>query len=125
MCGLQEPVVAGGDDLILAGIGQQIPRKLFAGELIKRNIAVQGIDDVIAVRRNIVGLISVVTDRVRVAHQIEPIDRQSFAIVGRCEQEIDFRLHCCLKVVAGGLGEALDPFLSWRQTHKIEVKAAE
>ena len=63
-----QPIVPGGDPLFAGGFRQQIAGQLLPSELIEREIPVEGVDDVIPVRPNAVGLIAMVADGVGVSH---------------------------------------------------------
>ena len=84
-----EPVVAGRDELLGRGIRDQIAGELFAGEDVKGLVPVEGVDDVIAIRKDALVLVAVESDGVGVARDVEPPDGQTFAEVGRVEERVD------------------------------------
>ena len=54
MTGLQQAIVRGRDQLIFAGTGQQIPRKLLLSEQVKWLVLIERVDDVITIQRRVV-----------------------------------------------------------------------
>ena len=61
---LQNAVVAGGHELPHRRVRQQIAGQLLDRELVERQIVVERLDDIIAVRRDAMLLVAVVADRV-------------------------------------------------------------
>jgi len=59
-------------------IGEEIPGQLLAGELVEPLVRVEGVDDVIPIRENPLILVSVKSDRVGEARDIQPPDREPF-----------------------------------------------
>ena len=123
MGGLEEAVVAGGDELELGGIWEEVSGELFAGELIEGEVFVERADDVIAVRGDVVILIAVVTNGVGIADEVEPVDGHAFAVAGRGEKEIDFGFDCGLRVVLESGQEAIAGFGCGWKAGEVEVKA--
>ena len=117
-----QAIEAGRDQLLGRRVRQQVAGELLDGELVERFVAVERVDDVIAVRENALALIAVVSDRVGEPCQIEPGNGHSFTVMGRLEQPIDHAL------VGAGIGvplEGADLFGRWRQTDQVEREPAD
>ena len=84
-----QPVVPRGDLVMLGAFRKQVPGQLLARETVVGNVPVERFDHVVAVRRNTDVLIAVVTDRVGVTDDVQPVHRHPFAIMRRCEQPVD------------------------------------
>ena len=59
---------------------------MLAGEAVKRQVFVERANDVIAIRPDADRHVAVITNRVRVAHEIEPVHGQALAVVRRGQQ---------------------------------------
>ena len=86
---LQQAVVAGGDALPHRRIRQQVAGELLDRELVERQVVVERLDHVVAVRRDAVLLVAVVADGVGEAHEVEPPAGHPLAVGGRGEQLVD------------------------------------
>ena len=73
-----QPVKSGCDFLRLGCVWKQVSSYLFFCKLIKRHVLVECMDHVISEGPHGIGLISMVTNGVCVAHQIQPMDRKFF-----------------------------------------------
>ena len=114
---------AGGDQLAGAGVGKHIARDLFNGEFLERHVLVQGVDYPVAVFPGIQPqIIFFVTMAVRIAGEVEPGTRPSFAVVGIGQQAIhEFLVGIRTLVRQEGVH-----FLGrWRKTNEVEVDAAD
>ena len=81
-------IEAGGDELLLRRVGQQIARDLLDGELIERQIAVVSIDHPIAIRPDRALVIQMQPVRVAIARLVQPMMGHLLAIARRSEQPI-------------------------------------
>ena len=69
--------------------GQQIPGKLFAHELVVRQILVERIDHVIAISPGVgITVVLVVAGRVRIARDVKPVASPLLAVSRRGEQPV-------------------------------------
>ena len=84
--GLQQSIVPGGNPLRDARLRQQITRQLLNGEFVVRFVVVERVDHIVAIRRDFANSIAVITDRVRVPHEVEPVRRHSLAVARVVEQ---------------------------------------
>ena len=87
-----QAVEAGGDELLGRRVGQQVAGELLDRELVERLVAVERVDDVVAVREDALVLVAVVADRVGEPHQVEPGHGHPLAVMGRGEQPVDLPL---------------------------------
>ena len=87
--GHQELVVTGCDALLHRRVRHQIAGELLRGEAVERQVAIERVDHVIAIRRDALMLVAVITARVGVTHQVQPIRRHPLAVMLRREQPID------------------------------------
>ena len=81
------PVESGGDALVRRGIGQEIPRELFQGELVEGHVGIERANHPIAPRPDASGAILFVPVGVGVAGQIHPATAPAFT-VARGSQEL-------------------------------------
>ena len=91
----------GGHQLPLAGLGQQVPGQLLGRELIERQVAIEGVDDVVPVGVHLAEIIIVIAIRIRVARQIEPVLGHPFSECRSGQQPVHHALVCR----RGGVGE--------------------
>ena len=77
---------AGGDELVLRGIGQQIAGDLLDDELVVGQIAVERADDPIAIGPDEPRLVLFVAVRIGIPSAIEPDAAPALAVVRRGEQ---------------------------------------
>jgi hypothetical protein len=87
--GEEKPIESRADASILRGIWQQVPGHLLFCEAIKSLVFVKCANDPIAVRPNVLWLIAVIANRVGEAHDIEPTQRHSLAIVRVLHHAVD------------------------------------
>ena len=80
---LKKAVVACRDFLVDGGIRKQISGELLTGELVKGQVVVEGINDVVALGGDTVILVTMITAGVGIAHEVEPVHRHAFTKVGR------------------------------------------
>jgi len=80
---------AGGDFLLECRAGQQIAGQLFDGELIERHVAIEGVDDPVAIQPDVAMVVDVVAVGVGVAGQVEPFLRHPLAVAWRGKQAVD------------------------------------
>ena len=79
-------IEAGRDLLIQCGVRQQIAGELLNGELIERQVAVEGADDPLAVVPHLAVVVEMNAVRVRIARGIQPVARAVLAVMrGRHE----------------------------------------
>ena len=77
-----------GDFLVKRGIGQEIAGKLFDGELVEREVAVESADDPVAPGPHFAVPIDLIAIAVRKARRVEPVLRHPLAVTWRGEQTI-------------------------------------
>ena len=119
---LQEAVVARGDPLLEAGVGQEVPRELLGGEAVERQIAVEGRHDPVAVAPHRPGVVAVVADAVRVAHEVEPERGHPLAVARRGEEAVDLAL---VGVGPRVRGEGAHVLRRRRKAGEVEAHAAQ
>ena len=109
----------GGDDLVLRGVGQQIAGELLDDELVVRQVAIEGVDDVIAIRPDLARLVLLVAVGVRVTRRVQPVPPPAFAVMRRGEQPLDD----FVVSIFGFVGEkCIHVFRRGRQAREIEVQ---
>ena len=111
------PVEPGGDLLLFAGPGQQVPGDLLHGEPVEGQVAIEGPDDPIAVGPHLAVVVEVQAVRVGVAGGIEPIAGAVLTPLGRVHEAIDPAL---VGVGARVADELFHPFGPRRQTGEVE-----
>ena len=110
---------ARGDAFILAGLGQLVARDLLDDELVVGQVAVEGVDDPVAVEPDETRLVLLVAVGVGVARRIEPMTRPPFAVVRAREQ----RIHQTWIGVGTLVGqERVDLLRCGRQAEKIQIE---
>ena len=77
-----------GDLLIARGVGQQVAGDLFDDEVVEADVSVEGIDDPIPPRPEVIEAIRLIAVRVGVARDIEPFDGHALAVSRRGQQSI-------------------------------------
>ena len=114
---------AGGDESepldAVPRVGKQrVSGDLFLHEAAVRLVAVEGADNVVAVRPGVgAGLVLVVTVSVAVVDDVQPVARPAFAVAGRGEQPLD-------QLLVGqrvGVGDELADFIRGRRQAKQVV----
>ena len=117
-----EAVIAGGDFLLLRGVGEEVAGQLFAGERVEGLVRVERVDDVVAVGEDALVLVAVEADGVREAGDIQPPHGHALAVVRRSEQAVDL----LFVGVRRGVGEeGREFFRGRRQAGQVEREAAE
>ncbi len=107
----------------VVGFGQQVAGQLLAGELIQRHVVVERIDHVIAIGRDVVVLVTVISNRVGESHQVQPIDCHAFTKRGRGKQADQ---HIGDKRPGTGIGQKpVELFLRGRQAGQVKVSHGE
>ena len=117
---------AGGDALVERGFGQQIAGQLFDGELVERQIAVEGRDHPVAIRPDLAVIVDVDAVRVAVARGVQPVAGAVFAVMRRGQVAIHHALvsirgdvSCRKASISAGLGGR--PVVS-RATRRISAR---
>ncbi len=111
----------GGEQLVGRWIGEQVSGELFDGELIKRHVAVDGVDDPVAVAPSVwARAVFLVSVAVGVARLIEPVTAPALAEVGGREGTVDERDEGVRGVVLQKRGDLV---AGWRKTREIVAEA--
>ena len=87
-CGDIAAIEAAGDFLVERVVGQQIAGELLDGELVERLVAIEGVDDPIAIRPHLAVIIEVNAVGIGVTRGVEPITGAMFAVLRRVEQAV-------------------------------------
>ena len=118
----------GGDLELPPQLLRSAPRHEVACELLTDKaivglVAVEGVDDVVAVTVHFRDrAVSVVSRSVGVAREVEPVASPSLAMARRCKEPLD---EARIGVRRGIFDEGLNRLGRRRQSHKIEVDAAD
>ena len=120
-----ESIETSRDELLGGGIFQQITRKLLGDEFVERLVLIEGLDDVIAIRKNSDILIAVVADGVGKTNDIEPRDRHALTESGALKETGDFRIKGSLEILSGCLFKSDHFGRCGRETGEIKRKASE
>ena len=88
-------VESGGDQHFTAGFRQQVARQLPLDELVVGLVAVEGLNDPIAVRRHVAQAIHGIAMGIGKTCQIQPVHRHFFPVMGRFKQAI-YLLFICI-----------------------------
>ena len=86
-----EAVVAGGDELLGGGVGEEVAGELFAGELVEGFVLIEGVNHVVAVGEDALILVAMEADGVGEAGDVEPPDGHALAEVWGGEEVVDLR----------------------------------
>ena len=78
-----QPIVTGGDELLRRGIGQQIARQLLDGELVEALVPIEGIDHVVAVRKDALILIAMKSNGIGEPRNIQPPHGHALSVMRR------------------------------------------
>ena len=106
------------NELVLGGIGKQVPGDLFDSELIKGHVGVQRADDPIAKQPGPEALlVLVVTVRVGEVSEVEPEPAPTLAIARRGQQTID---HFFIRLRGVVLFKCIHLFRCRRQASQVE-----
>ncbi len=80
---------AGGGELLMRGIRQQVARDLLDGELIEGHVAIHGVDDPIAIAPGVrTQAVAEETVAVGIACHVQPVPSPAFPEIGRGEKSI-------------------------------------
>jgi len=113
-------VKAGGYFLLDRGPGQKISRELFNGELIERQILVDGVDHPVTIKISVrAKRVVEIPAAVRVAGEVEPISSPSFAEVRGSEERVD---QAFISVRARIINEGLHGARFRRQPEEVQVQ---
>ena len=104
-----------------AGIVQHVAGQLLDRELVERQIAIQRLDDPIAILPDRATAVDRVAVGIGVTGQVEPMPPPTFAIMRGGEQSVD---HPPIGVVAGVGQKPVDFLDRRRQSHQVETQAA-
>ncbi len=119
--GQEQPVEGGANERFEAATGQQVAGDLFACEGVEGLVPVERLDDVVAVRPDVPGIVRVIADGVGEPGDIEPLDRHAFAVMGRGQQAVD---EAFVGVRGGILFEGGDVGGAGWKPDEIEMKTA-
>ena len=118
----RESDVTGRDDprAAVSVTVEQITRKLFADELVVRQVTIEGVDHPVAVLDHLRDrIVRVVARRVGVPHNVEPMSSPAFSVMRRLQQTInDFGKG--RRRVGRIVDEGVHFVGSWRETDQIE-----
>ncbi len=81
-------IESGGKLLLRRCVRQQVAGQLLGGELVKRQVAIEGTNHPIAPVPHIAVAVDVIPVRIGVARQIEPLHRHSLAVTRRAKQPV-------------------------------------
>src|SRR5207245_3526080 len=111
----------GGELVIVSDIRKQIFGELFDRKLIERKIAVDGVDDPVAIFPGVEALgIFFITVRVGVAGLVEPVAAEALAEMGVGEEAVD---QLCVGAIRWIGGETIGFIKRRRETNKIVIEA--
>ena len=82
-------IEACGHKLITSGIGKKVASHLPDGELIKREILIEGLHDPVAEGPHLTLVIQMQTMRVGIPGHIQPVLGHFFTVTGRCQISVD------------------------------------
>ncbi len=109
-----------GDELVRRGRRQHVAGHLFDCELVERQVAIQGVDDPVAIFPDRAGTVDRVAVGVGVVGQVEPIAPPAFAVVRRGQQPIDQPL---VSIAAGVGQKRVHFFRAGRQPQQVEAQS--
>ena len=92
-------VEAGGNQLLLRGLGQQITGELLQEKLIRRHVGVERADHPVPPGPHAAVEVVLIAVGVGEAGDVEPVGRHPLAVVGRGQQAIDLFLECIARHV--------------------------
>ena len=100
---------------------QFISRKLFLHKLVIGFVFIKRLDHIIPVTPGIGTIvINPVSVRIRIPHQIQPMPRPAFPILGAREQLID---NLFIRIVRRITDKRCDLFRRWRQSNQVKINA--
>ena len=115
-------VKPGGDPLFERRVRQQVAGNLLDGELVERQVAVEGRDDPVAPRVHLAVAVHLIAVRVRKPPGVEPVEGHPLAIVGRLQQPGD---DLFVRVRRRVRQESVDLGRRRRQPRQVERHAAD
>ncbi len=115
-------IEAGCDDLGLGGVRQHIARNLFHRELVIGHVTVKCTDHPIAPRPHLSRAVDVISVRVGIAGEIEPLHRHPLTVMRRGEQPIDHLVISIRRIIGQ---ERIQLSRSGRQSGQIECHATQ
>ena len=119
--GEDEAVVGAGDACFVGNIGQQIASDLFDGESVEAFIRVEGADNVVAIWRDVSGVVGVIASGVGVADEVEPPHGHALAVMRGGEEFFD---ELFVGVGSFVIHERVEFLGLWREAGDIEINAA-
>jgi len=113
---------AGRDDLILGCIRHHVAGDLVDNELVVGEVAIEGVDDPVAIEPDLSRLVFLVSIGVGITSGVEPESSPALAVVGGGEEPVDLSLI--------GVGSVVDRECvnlgdGWWQADQVEAEAAE
>ena len=99
-------------------VRQKIASELFDRKLIERHVAIEGVDDPVAISPNLAIVVEVNAVRIRIARGIEPISPTVLTPVFRSEQFVD---QLFVRIVRFVIHELFHNFNIWRQAGDVEA----
>jgi len=119
-------VESGGKLLPWGGLGQEVACELLSGELVKRHVVVDGLDDPVAPEPGIgAGVVLFISVAIRIARLVEPVASPSFAEMRRSEEAVDGCLEAVLRILLPGIFENMEFVESRGQADEGKVETAE
>ena len=122
---LGEAAESGGDLLVERRVRDQIAGDLFDGELVEWQVAVEGVDEPIAVFPDLAAAIVGVARAIGVAGEVHPDGGPALAEMRRCEQPVGFLFDGSLQVCGSGFLEDVEFVDGGRQSGEVERGAAQ
>ena len=116
------PQEAGRDDLVLRRFRQQVTGELFDHELVVRQVSIQRVDDVVAIKRDLPRLVLFKAVRVGIPRRVEPVPSPTLTVVRRFEQPLDLffvGVRCRIRQ------KRIDLINRGRQPNQIEMQSAQ
>ena len=103
-------------------VGQQVPGDLLDRELVERFIAIEGVNDVISVRKNVLILVPMIAHSIGKSHHVQPRHRHALAELRQTQEPI----HLPFVSIRGCVAQKGPHFLGRRrQTDQIQAYTAQ
>ena len=93
LLGMQS-IKAGGEDLVLGGIGKQVPGDLLGDEQVIGEVLAKSLDDPVAPRPDVAVAVLLVAVGVGIAGDVEPLGGHSLGVCIAIQQAVDCLLTC-------------------------------
>ena len=122
---LRVAVEAGGDPLLVGGVGEEIAGELMDREAIEGEIAVGGLDDPVAPPPDLTWGVDRIAVAVGIARLIEPQPRLPLAVVRARQEPIDLPFPGLLGIGRMGGKKAIELWGRRREARQVEADAAE